>query len=1294
MACLTEKARPIQELKMQLARLPRAWIPTFRRRLYGLERRERQGRPFEHGLNRLKHDLADVRQRYEQRQSQVLQPDFSAALPIMDRRAEIVRALSAHQVVVVCGDTGSGKSTQLPQIALALGLGVEGMIAHTQPRRIAARSLATRIAEELNTEVGAGVGYKVRFSDRVRFSTRLKLVTDGMLLAETQADPDLAQYDTIIIDEAHERSLNIDFLLGYLKRLLPRRPELKVIITSATIDPQRFSRYFNGAPIIQIAGRSHPVEIRYRPLVSEDEDERDRSLPEAILEALDELAAEAAGDVLVFLPSERDIREAAESLRKHHPLGTEVLPLFGRLSATEQLRVFAPHDRRRIVLATNVAETSLTVPGIRHVVDSGLARISRYSYRTKVQRLPIEPISRASADQRAGRCGREAPGVCIRLYAEADYQGRVEFTEPEILRTNLAAVILQMKYLKLGEIERFDFIDPPDPRAIRDGLKLLYELGAVAADNALTELGRRLAALPVDPRIARMLVAGETERALSEVLVIAAALSIPDPRQRPMDAPQAADAAQARWRDQRSDFLALVKLWNEVQEKARELSQRKLRLWCAEHFLSFVRLREWRDIHHQLRELVKGIGWRENVQEADAAAVHRALLTGLLGNIALRTDEQHYIGARGLKLLIFPGSGIAKRRPRWIVAAELVETSRIFARTVAEIRPEWVEPLAAHLVQRRYFEPFWEEKKSRVAGYESVTLYGLPLVARRKIDYTRVDPAAARALFIREGLVHGRLRTQGGFLAHNRRLIAEIEALEAKLRRRDVLVDEGVLAAFYAERVPAGLADGASFERWVRRPEHDQALCMTPQMLMEREAVEITADAYPEHLSVGGMRLPLHYHFEPDQAADGVTVIVPPAALNQLSPERFEWLVPGLLQEKVVALIRSLPKRLRRNFVPAPEFAAAILAAVPQGTGSLTQVVRDELKRMTGVLIPCDAWEGIELAAHLQMNFRVVDAHGRTVGEGRDLVALQRELGAYARAQAGDARRRWERRGLQRWDFDTLGEPVEFNDAGITLRGYPAVVDEGGSVALHLLDSPAQAARTSLGGIRKLFMLQLPDQAKYLRRKLPGIDRLCLLYSVLGSCEAFKQDFLAAAYQRVFMPDGTLPRTREAFQARLQAGREELIPTATRLAQTLLQILEHYQEARQRFKAPLPPAQLETYRDMREQLDAMIYAGFVQETPAEWLGELPRYMRALVRRLEQLQRDPEKDRRGLQAIRPLWEQYRRRCEQHVRQGIEDPQLEHYRWLLEEYRVSLFAQELGTREKVSEKRLHTAWQRVR
>ncbi|MDN5848218.1 MAG: ATP-dependent RNA helicase HrpA [Nitrococcus sp.] len=1294
MACAPKNTSPFQEIESQFARIPPAWIPTFRRRIRGLERRERQGRSFGRGLGRLEQDLADVRHRYEQRQSQALDPDFSAALPILEQRAEIGRALGEHQVIVVCGDTGSGKSTQLPQLALALGLGIEGMIAHTQPRRIAARSLAARIAEELNTEVGAGVGYKVRFSDRVRSGTRIKLVTDGMLLAETQGDPELAHYDTIIIDEAHERSLNIDFLLGYLKQLLPRRPELKVIITSATIDPQRFSRYFNDAPIIQVAGRRYPVEIRYRPLVSEDEDERDRSLSEAILAALDELAREAPGDILVFLPGERDIRETAESLRKHHPPGTEILPLFGRLSAAEQQRVFAPHARRRIVLATNVAETSLTVPGIRHVVDSGLARISRYSFRTKVQRLPIESIARASADQRAGRCGREAPGVCIRLYAEADHQARAEFTEPEILRTNLASVILQMKYLKLGAIEHFDFIDPPDARAIRDGLKLLYELSAVDADNTLTAMGQRLAKLPVDPRIARMLVAGEAERSLAEVLVIAAALSIQDPRQRPMDAPQAADAAQERWRDPRSDFLTLVKLWRDVQEHSHHLSQRKLRQWCSEHFLSFVRLREWRDIHRQLRALVKGMGWRENEQEADYAAVHRALLTGLLGNIALRADDQSYSGARDVKLLIFPGSGIAKRRPKWIMAAELVQTSRVFARTAGEIRPEWVESLAVHLVQRCYFEPFWEEKRGRAAGYESVTLYGLPLAARRKVDYARVDPAAARALFIREGLVNGRIRTRGRFLAHNQQVIAEIEALEAKSRRRDVLVDVTALAAFYDERLPAELMDAASFERWVRQPEHDRALLMSQQMLMEHEAVEVTQDDYPEHLSVHCMRLPLRYHFDPGHAADGVSVVVPLAALNQLDPEPFEWLVPGLLREKLVALIRALPKRLRRNFVPAPEFAAAILDAVPPRRGSLCDVVRAELQRMTGVTIPSDAWDGIELALHLRMNFCVVDSQGQAIREGRDLGDLQRGLGARAREQFGGDRSGWERRGLRRWDFDELREHVELNEAGVNLRGYPAVVDEGESVALRLLDSPEQAAHASLTGIRRLFMLHLPDQTKYLRRKLPGIDRLCLLYSVLGSCDALKQDLLAAVYQRVFMPEQALPRTREAFEARLQAGREELIPTATELAQSLLQVLQCYQDLRRRLTAQVSPAQLESCRDMREQLDAMIYAGFVRETPAQWMGELPRYLRALARRLEQLQRDPLKDRRGLQAIHPLWEQYRRRSEQHARKGLHDPQLDRYRWLLEEYRVSLFAQELGTREKVSERRLQEVWQQVR
>ncbi|WP_440995585.1 ATP-dependent RNA helicase HrpA [Arhodomonas sp. SL1] len=1274
---------------------PPPWRPVLQRRLAGVRRRlGRGGRPRK-GVEALERDVQRLTARYRARSGCRLAPNFELDLPVIERREDIARAIADNQVVVVCGETGSGKSTQLPKICLELGRGVEGLIAHTQPRRIAARSLAARVAEECGTELGAGVGYRIRFSDHVADATRVKLVTDGMLLAETQGDADLADYDTIIIDEAHERSLNIDFLLGYLSNLLPRRPDLKVIITSATIDPERFSRHFGDAPIVNVSGRTYPVEVRYRPLATEDDNERDRSLQQGILDAVDELAAEGPGDVLVFLPTERDIRETAEALRKHHPQHTEILPLFGRLSAAEQQRVFAPHGGRRVVLATNVAETSLTVPGIRYVVDSGLVRLSRYSYRTKVQRLPVEPISRASADQRAGRCGRIAPGICIRLYSEEDYQSRPEFTDPEILRTNLAAVILQMKHLRLGAIDAFPFVEPPDPRYVRDGLKLLRELGAIDDDEVLTETGRRLARLPVDPRIARILLAGEAHGCLREVLVIAAALSVQDPRERPMEAREAADEAHARWRDERSDFLGLLRLWDEYHEGARHRTRRKLREWCREHFLSYLRLQEWRDVHRQLRDLVKGGGARENEAAAEYEPLHRALLTGFLSNVALRHEDGGYMGPRNLRLAIFPGSGLARRRPKWIVAAELVETARVFARTVAEVRPEWIEAEGAHLVHRQYYEPHWQRRRRRVAGFEDVTLYGLPLVQRRRVNYARIDPEAARAVFIDEALVRGRLDSRAPCLAHNRRVIAEVEALEAKARRRDVLVEESALRAFYEARLPAEVVDGPSFERWVRRGDHDRRLRLQRQDLMARSAGELTGAEFPDRLVLGGgVELPLRYRFEPGAGDDGVTVIVPLAALNQLDAERLEWLVPGMVEEKVTTLIRSLPKALRKHFVPAPDFARAVLERLRFGEGSLSEALCRELEGMTGVSIPLDAWDEADLPAHLFMNVRVVDAEGAVLGEGRDLGALRSRLAGEASASFGGQQARGrERAGLRRWEFGDIEDHITIEQHGVTLRAYPAVVDEGDSVALRLLDAPEAAARAHRAGVRRLYMLSLPDQARHLRRALPGIDRLCLLYSGIGRCEALKRDILDAVFDRVFV-GGEPPRTQGDFEARLSAHRAELVPTAEALTATVGAILERHHAIRKRLKGSIPLSMVNAMGDAREQLEALVYPGFVSATPQQRLDELPRYLAALEKRLERLERDPGRDAPLHKAVRRWWEAYLERREQHERKGVDDPGLERFRWLLEEYRVSLFAQELGTRERVSDKRLAEAWREVR
>lgn len=1267
--------------------------PVLRKRLRGLEQRIRRGQPVERGLQDVQRAIAASRGKVEQRERSRPDLTYPDELPVVARREEIAAAIAQHQVVIVCGATGSGKSTQLPKICLELGRGSRGLIGHTQPRRIAARTLAERISAELGSELGGAVGYKIRFSDQVGPDSYIKLVTDGMLLAEIQGDRELAGYDTLIIDEAHERSLNIDFLLGYLRQLLPRRPDLKVIITSATIDPERFAAHFGGAPIIEVSGRSYPVEMRYRPLEGGDDDERGQR--SAIIDAVDELAREGPGDVLVFLSGEREIRETAEALRKHHPPGTEILPLYARLSSAEQARAFSPGRGRRVVLATNVAETSVTVPGIRYVVDTGLARISRYSYRTKVQRLPIEPIAQASANQRAGRCGRLGPGVCVRLYSEEDFLARPEFAEPEIQRTNLASVILQMKALRLGDIENFPFIDPPDRRYVNDGYKLLHELGAVDADRRMTELGRQLARLPVDPRVARILLGGQAEGALRETLVLAAALSVQDPRERPLEAQQAADQAQQPFRDEQSDFFGHLKLWDAYREAAHSLSRRKLTAWCRERFLSPARMREWSDIHRQLRELVKAGGARENDEPAEYGQLHRALLTGFLSNVAFN-NEGEYVGPRNLKLAIFPGSGLFKRRPKWIMAAELVETRRVYARDVAEVKPEWIEHLARHLLHRNYFEPHWDRRRARVSAFESTSLYGLVLTARRKVDFGPVDPVLAREIFIREGLVAGAYRSGGRFAAHNERLIEEIEALEAKSRRRDVLVDEELRVAFYAARIPADVYSGAGFERWRGKAERadPKLLFMRREDLMQHAAAAVTGTEFPDRVRVAGMELPLEYHFEPGHPLDGVVVVVPLAALNQLTPEPFDWLVPGLRSEKAVALIKALPKALRRNFVPAPDFASAALQAAEPGELSLREALRRELKRMTGIEIPLDAWDELELPAHLEAGFRVIGSDGETLASGKGLEVLQKELsGAASRDFERSRAPEWEREGLKRWDFDALPESVAFEQSGVRLRGYPALVDERQSVRLCLSDSPEEAQAQTRAGARRLFMLALPQQTKELRRKLPHRQALCLYFRSVGGCEELVEDLLAAGFERCFMPMGQFPRSRDAFEQRLAEGRARVVETVEDLCDKTLTVLEKFHELQKRLKAGARLTDVDSRQDLAQQLEYLVYPGFVTATPPEWYAHLPRYLEAMLRRLEKLSRDPGRDRSLLRTLRPLWEQYLARAELHRRKRLDDPALREYRWLLEEFRVSLFAQELRTAVPVSEKRLRQQWQAV-
>lgn len=1255
----------------------------LRRRLRGLQRRLSEDKPVDRGLRALRLAVDTSRARRQAREDDRPSIDYPLELPVVGRRGEIEAAIRRNPVVIVCGETGSGKTTQLPKICLEMGRGIGGLIGHTQPRRIAARSVAQRLAEELGSRVGEQVGFKVRFSDHVGPECYVKLMTDGILLAEIQQDRLLSQYDTLIIDEAHERSLNIDFLLGYLKGLLPRRPDLKLIITSATIDPQRFSRHFGGAPIVEVSGRTYPVEVRYRPLAGVEEDTRDLTLLEGIVQAADELAAEGQGDILVFLPGERDIREAAEALRKHHPRHTEILPLYARLSATEQHRVFESHRGRRIVLATNVAETSLTVPGIKYVIDSGLARISRYSWRSKLQRLPIEPISRASANQRAGRCGRVSEGICIRLYHEQDFERRDEFTEPEILRTNLASVILQMEALGLGDIEAFPFVEAPDTRLIKDGYGLLQELGAVDDARRITDLGRRVARLPVDPRLARMLIAAEEQHCLRETLIIVSALAVQDPRERPLESQQAADQAHSRFLDERSDFVTYLNLWDYYHVQLRRLSKSKLRKMCRDEFLSFFRMREWLETHRQLRTLMLEGGATENQKDATYPRVHRALLSGLLSHIGMKDDAGEFLGARNRRFRIFPGSGLFKKPPKWIMASEIAETARVYARTCARIEPEWLEPLARPLMRREIFQPHWQRRAGRAGAYEKLTLYGLTVVQRRRIDYTRINPEQSRELLIRHALVYGEYEYQAAFLEHNRKLVEGIEELEARARRRDILVDEDTMYGFYDRLVPEHVTSMAAFEKWRTEVErHDRkALFFRREALMQHEAEDITAERFPDTITVGGLRLPLSYRFEPEAEDDGVSVTVPAAALNQLDPAPFEWLVPGLFEERLTALIRALPKTLRKNFVPAPDFARALAQRLTYREGDLYEALGSELRRMTGVEVAPDAWADGDLPRHLRMRFRVIDAKGEDIAIGRDLDSIKSRLGGQITQQFRRAEpSRLERDHLTDWDFGELPETVEIESHGIAMQGFPALVDHQGSVALRVLDNAQSAQRSTEAGVRRLCRIRLRELEKYLLKQLPDIATLCLQYTSVGTCAELKDDIIGTAFSRALGPE--IPRDKATFEAAVDRARGLVVPEANEICAQLAPILAEHHELSKRLKGNLPLSWVEAAADIRDQLSFLIYPGFVSATPREWLAQIPRYLKAIGRRLDRLDRAPDKDRRLRVELEPLWAACKTRLRESDRAGVRAE----WRWLVEELRVSLFAQELGTMRRVSVKRV--------
>jgi len=1243
------------------------------------------------------------------RQNSVPVIRYDDSLPIAAKRDEIKKALAENQVLVIAGETGSGKTTQLPKICLELGRGSHGLIAHTQPRRIAARSVAARVAEELGTPLGGLVGYQVRFEDQSDANTLVKLMTDGILLAETQHDRFLERYDTIIVDEAHERSLNIDFLLGYLKTLLHRRPDLKLIITSATIDLERFSKHFDGAPIIEVSGRTYPVDTWYRPLTSEQDEEGnqvedDLTVDQAILATLDEIAhherseGKGPGDVLVFLPGEREIRDAAEILRKAQLRHTEILPLYARLSPAEQQRIFQTHTGRRVVLSTNVAETSLTVPGIRYVIDTGTARISRYSYRAKVQRLPIEAVSQASANQRKGRCGRVEPGICIRLYSEEDFNGRPAFTDPEILRTNLAAVILQMLHLRLGDIDAFPFIEPPDGKAISDGFNLLQELSAVNRENQLTPLGRQLARLPIDPRLGRMLLEGARQGSLQEVLIVASALSVQDPRERPPERQQAADQAHAQWKDVDSDFAALVNLWRGFEEQRQELTASPLRNWCRKNFLNYLRLREWRDAHRQLALICRELQLTVNKEPSDYQKMHKAILSGLLSQIGQKTEEGDYQGARQRRFWVHPSSGIGRKRPQWLMAAELVETTKLYARMVAKIEPDWIEPLAGHLVKKNHFEPHWEKKRGQVVAYEQITLYGLILVGRRPVHYGPIDPVTSRELFIREGLVGGEIQSRAKCLAANKRLLEELDELEAKARRRDILADEETLYAFYEARLPAEIHQTATFDSWYRMGSQKDAnlLIMREEDVLAREASEVTAAQYPDSLQVGELRLPLTYHFEPGHPRDGVTVRVPAPLLPSLPGERLEWLVPGLLEAKCVALVRSLPKALRKNFVPVPDFVKAALARMTFGQGALPQALGQELLRMTGARVSDEAWaESISLVeGHLRMNIEVVDGEGKFLGEGRDLAELTARFAAASQAALAVPRNDKTEQPVQAKAFSEVKQTAQQKIAGLSMTVYPALVEENGSVREGRFSTQAEAEFQHRRALQRLLLQQLAEPAKFLRGKLPGLTELGLLYRELGRVEALVEDILLASLDTCILEgEASLPRDGAALAGLAERKRGSWAEHAERLARQTLEVLKLWHGLQKRFKGKIDLSQAVALNDIKQQLANLVYPGFVRETPNAWFKELPRYLKAVELRLEKLGSQVQKDRVWSGELSNLWTQYKARADKHAQEGKRDEQLTLYRWLLEEYRVSLFAQQLGTKVPISDKRLSKQWSQV-
>jgi len=1340
----------ITQLEKQLPQCMLADRFPLKRRLNQLRDALKQNKPVDKSLVDIAHKVQASQQRLQARLSALPTPEYPPELPVSGKKDEIAAAIQKHQVVIVCGETGSGKTTQLPKICLELGRGVSGLIGHTQPRRIAARSVASRIAQELKSPLGEAVGYKVRFNDKLSESSYVKLMTDGILLAETQSDKFLNGYDTIIIDEAHERSLNIDFLLGYLKQLLPKRPDLKIIVTSATIDADRFSNHFDGAPVIEVSGRTYPVEIRYRPLGNKttmvavevpvddglddidrfaqdlmgikrkpprtetrwlEEDDEEEVMEDAILDTAEDLLRLGDGDILVFLPGEREIRDTADHLRKYQGRSPklksiEILPLFARLSIEDQQKIFRPGGQRRIVLATNVAETSLTVPGIKYVIDAGLARVNRYSPRAKVEQLQIEKISQAAAKQRAGRCGRVSNGICIRLYSEEDFNQRPAFTDPEILRSSLASVILRMADLRLGDVAEFPFIEAPSSRLISDGYQLLQELGAVTERREITELGRQMARLPLDPRVARMIIAAKKEGCLREILIIASVLSIQDPRERPMDKREAADSAHAKFKADDSDFMSYLKLWEWYEQALKgKKSNKDLLNQCHQNFLSFLRLKEWRELHQQLLEMVEEMDFKRNDKEASYEQVHRALLSGLLGNIGFKDgDSETYAGARGIRFTIAPGSALKKNRPKWVMAAELVDTTKLYARVVAKIDPDWIEPIANEggsrdLTNSDYTDPRWDRKTAQVVAWERVSLYGLTIVPKRRVHYGPVNPTESREIFIREALANMAFDTRAPFFEANRRLIAEVEALEHKARRQDVLVDEYQLFAFYDKVVPP-IADpyrvynGAAFEKWRQDAEktNPKVLHLTRESLMRHGASAITEVQFPEQMTIDGETVPLKYRFEPGHVLDGVTATIPLALLNQLDATVTEWLVPGMVRDKITALIKALPKTLRRVCVPVPEFVTGFLEA-KNSQQPLLPALAEFIQHKTGLKLKPEEFDLAGLEAHHLMNFSVVDEKGRELGMGRDWSLLKKQLGSAAQLTFRTGSPGIEKSGLKQWDFGDLPQTLTFSKDGRQLTGYPGLEDNTESVAVKLFDTAEAAAVSHRKGVCRLMRFELKEQMKQLEKGLPGFNQYALLLRAVMNPDQLREDMLQAIADRAFIAEDALPRTNAEFMQLKTRARTRLPAVTEALTRQAQLIANEYQVLTAQLQKMTPVTQ-KIKRECEQQLQGLLYQGFFSRTPWEQLPHLPRYLKAIKMRIDKYPTSIERDGRHAQALAQIEQRWQQKIEQLRKAHLPvTSQLQDFAWQLQELRVSLFAQELRTPYPVSIKRLEKLWQEM-